>query len=513
MRTGWKGGAHDPAVASFRYRVQAPVNALRDLGHDVEVFDPARVDGYDQVVFCKTYSPADRALARALRKRGGRVVFDLCDNHLYNPFDHPKYRQAREHIGEMVTLADQVVCSTPALAAILAEAYGRTDIACVPDAVEVHAAEPARVSPRGPLRLLWFGSHGSPNAPAGMTDLLLIREPLQALARRRSVMLTVCSNNRDKFQERIGPLDVPTRYVEWSLDGFGAVLTAADAVLLPAGLNAFTACKTHNRLTTAIHAGVPVVATGLESYRDFAAFCTLDDWEGGLQRVSEDNAAERRRALSARDLLDRCWSIQALAPRWEAALALSKQAARPIVHAAPRLHGRLDALVDETLGGWVHAPAEPGYRAEVVLEVEGEVVARTRADQARLDLEKAGLPADCGFVLPAPPPRADWRVRVLETDWTFLDRPVMKAEPLVGAGAAGPPLLTPPSARRAVRSVLADRLRVRRRALDVCIAGDDAPESVRRDAVLAALAAEPDSPRAEPTRRSARSGRSTLTLV
>lgn len=503
MLTGWKGTSHDPAVASFRYRVKGPVEALAALGHPVEVFDPARAHAYDQVVFCKAYTPADRELARQVRARGGRVVFDLCDNHLYNPFDHPKYRKAPEHIGEMVALADQVVCSTPALADVLRAAYGRTDIVVVQDAVEAHTS--GKPGPRrpGPLRLLWFGSHGSPNAPAGMSDLLLIAEQLEALARRARIELVVCSNNRAKYDERIAPLSLPTRYVDWSLDGFGPVLADADAVVLPATLNPFTVCKTHNRLTTALHAGLPTVATGLPSYREFEAFCFLDDWTGGLRRAVEDNASERRRARAARQVLDRDWTLAAIVPQWERALGLSRSVDLGSGAAAPRLLGRLDAVVEQALSGWVFAPGEPERRFEVALEVEGRTVAKAAADQARLDLEKVGLPSGCGFVLPAPPPGRPWRVRVGEIGWTFRERPLIKGEPIESIDA-GHGLLTPPAAGAKVRADLNAAVRARRSRLRELTRDDASDAGSRGRAVLEAIEAlDDDETRARAVRRPA----------
>lgn len=512
MLVGWKAGTTDPRVASFRYRVQAPAAALAARGHAVEVFDPARADDYDQVVFCKSYGPADRELARRVRARGGRIVFDLCDNHLYNPFNHPKYAHAREHIGEMVVLADQVTCSTPTLGAVLLEAYGPRDILVAPDAVEVHLAEPAPARRSGPLRLLWYGSHGSPNAPAGMSDLLLIREELEALAAVHPIVLTVCSNNRAKFDEQIAPLRLPTRYVEWSMDGFGEVLAQADGVLLPTSLNPFTACKTHNRLTTATHAGVPVVATGLESYREFAAYCTLDDWTGGLRRLAEQNGAERRRALDSREVLDRRWTIEAIAPVWEQALGLARTSRAASSRSGLRLHGRLDAVADQSLSGWVYAPAAAGERFEVELQVDGRAAAVVRADQARLDLEKAGLPASCGFVLPAPPPGTNWRVHIPELDWSFADRPVIKSEAAATVGRNAAPLLSPPAARRDVRLALAERMRARRVALEELRAEEARRRGMREAAALSALASGEVAP-PETLRRPAAGVRPLLQLV
>src|SRR4051812_23282022 len=96
MQVAWVSAANDRRIASFRYRLEAPTAGLRARGHSVEIFDPSKSDEYDVVVFSKAYSAAHRTLARDVKRRGGRVVFDLCDNHFYNPFGLSKYQNARQ---------------------------------------------------------------------------------------------------------------------------------------------------------------------------------------------------------------------------------------------------------------------------------------------------------------------------------------------------------------------------------------------------------------------------------
>lgn len=445
MLVGWKAAVRDRKIASLRYRVEAPVRALQALGHQVEMFEPERAGDYDTIVFSKTYSPADRALAAAVRKRGGKVVFDLCDNHFYNPHDLPRYHEIREEILEMLALAHAVVCATHTLAEVVrAEAPSAPLPMVIGDAVEkiVLPDEPAFAPLPQVRRLLWYGSHGSPNASAGMVDLLRIADLLEDLNRREGVELVVCSNDREKYERKIAPLDLPSRYVDWSLDGFPAVLAAVDAVVIPINKNPFTACKTHNRLSLALYAGVPVVADSIESYRDFAPYCTLDDWEGGLNRLFEDVDAQRARALASRGHSDRCWSLDTIALKWANALELGAIAARPVAEiyhparaSAPtpaaettRCQGGLDGRADGAVTGWVRMPTQPGRRLNVRLESGGRIIARALADGERPDLERARLPdSACGFTLPLDGADLDageaaggaFEVVVDETGWRF----------------------------------------------------------------------------------------------
>ena len=435
MLIGWKAAVNDRKIASLRYRVESPVRALQALGHAVEVFDPHRADDYDVVIFAKTYSVRDRALAGRVRARGGRVVFDLCDNHFYNPRDVPKYRQVREELLDMLSLAQQVVCTTPALAEVVREeAPWAAAPVVIGDAVErVPAAKPA-LEPFDGVRLLWFGSHGSPNAQSGMADILRVKDHLIEAAQRGALELVVCSNSREKYDELIAPLPIASRYLDWTLEGFPGVLASADAVIIPISPNPFTACKTHNRLSMALHAGAPVIADSIESYLEFAPFCTLDDWPGGLERLAEQPEAERARAAGAHDYIEHNWTTDALALKWQAALGLEPAAAvEPATngHRAPalltglRCQGAIDHRGVGALTGWARAPAEPGRRLTVRLEQDGAVVASAVAELPRPDLAKAGF-ADsaCGFSLALPPvnDRGAFEVVVEETGWRF-DQP------------------------------------------------------------------------------------------
>jgi len=441
MKVGFKSASLDRSIASVRYRTEAPVTMLGSRGHDAEIFAPERSAFYDVIVFSKTYSADDRALAKAARQRGARVVLDLCDNHFYNPYDLPRYRRARDEILEMISLSDRVVCTTEALAAVVRHETG----GAVAPVVVGDVAE--RLKPRRPprpagsaLRLLWFGSHGSPNAPSGLSDVLTIREELEALAARTPVELTICSNSAEKYEELIAPLRVQTRYIEWSTDGFPRVLGRADAAILPLTVNPFTACKSHNRLTSALYAGLPTLATGIESYCEFGAYCTLDDWSGGFVALTENLQDERRRALTSRDQIDSAWSPEALAPVWEQALDLpsgsSASESKPRRTRASRdlsaFQGHLDMVEGRAVTGWVRDLHNPRRRLDVVLEHNGEVAGRARATLPRADLRAVGMPdANCGFslVLPEGTVEGLGSIRILTHDWLIGERPFMATDP------------------------------------------------------------------------------------
>ncbi len=132
------------------------------------------------------------------------MILDLCDDHFFNPFDLPKYREARGNLLAMIDICDKVICSTPVLARAVQSHVGLSATPPVaPDAYEqapVSAGPPT--PPDQPARLLWFGLHGSPNAPAGIADLLLIRQALAEAHALRPFEIVVCSNS--EVLERVG---------------------------------------------------------------------------------------------------------------------------------------------------------------------------------------------------------------------------------------------------------------------------------------------------------------------
>ena len=324
MTLAFKARAPDPTIASYRYRVLEPIAFLKARGQQVEEFDPAYLDRYRTVVFSKAYGAEDRKLARRLKAAGKRVILDLCDDHFFNPLDLPKYREARHGLLSMIKICDKVVCSTPVLArAVQSHAGLRTTPAVAPDAYEQAAVSAGPPTPLDqPARLLWFGRHGSPNAPAGITDLLLIKHALADAHALRPFEIVVCSDSEARFAEVAPALGVPARFVAWAPDSFAAELSRADAVIIPLSDNPFVAAKTHNRLTLALSAGVPVVADRLDSYGEFAPFAWIGDWPSGLAAVLTRPEEARARAAEALPYLKAHWSPEAVAPLWEAALDL-----------------------------------------------------------------------------------------------------------------------------------------------------------------------------------------------
>lgn len=317
---GWHPQAINPNLASFRYRCLNPLTELRSQGFPVELYDAGRESEYDAVIFSKRYGIQDQKLAETLKNRGSTVILDLCDNHFYNPFDLPAYRVARKNLLEMITLADVLICSTETLADEVVNEAGLSQRPyVVGDAIEEFPVAD-RNTVESLISLVWFGMHGSPNAPSGMLDVLRLEPLLNELNNKAPLEVVVTSNNREKFDAHLATLAFPTRYVEWTGNSFPLLLATASAVVIPISVNRFTACKTNNRLATALYAGVPVVADCIPSYQELGQFCYLDQWEAGLNAILSRAPEPWQRAARGQQFVRQHYLISQIARRWVAVL-------------------------------------------------------------------------------------------------------------------------------------------------------------------------------------------------
>jgi glycosyltransferase involved in cell wall biosynthesis len=337
---GWKPKSSDPRVASVRIRCMNPLRELRRRGFPVELFRSERASSYQAVVYSKLYDAASYDEAVRLRAQGVRVVVDLCDNHFYNPAGVPALTQAGVELRRMLRLADQLVASTPEVAAVMAaEAGADRQITVIGDAVEeriIGVEEPAlaRWIRQRRLRsllarlehgrasgveasLVWFGIHGGPHHDHGMADLQRVRPMLETLHRRHKLQLTVISNSRSKFARLIAPWSLPTHYLEWSPATFLDALQAHDIALIPVTQNPFTWCKSNNRLATALSVGLAVVADSIPSYREFGEVSRLDDWDRGLIEYVRNPDLRRRHAAEGRQYVLRKYSLERMADEWQ----------------------------------------------------------------------------------------------------------------------------------------------------------------------------------------------------
>lgn len=343
----WKFKSLDPNIASTRYRGLKPITLFETHPGSCQAIDGRRVPDWPRIstlIFVKSFTHHDLMLAEFAHTKRIPVILDLCDNIFVDDYTLTGDLEPREIFTEMAQIAAAVVTPTTALAdRVRAAVPESVRVLTIPDGIETEddlrryraflklpdpnagigfrfrdllrkrdrkqlrrrirawlAAQSRRergtVPPAsdsrklGRKRLLWFGNHGANHANFGMLDLLPLREPLEALARRYEIELVVASNNRHKFAEHINGFDLPTRYVEWTADGIHDLLRKASVVLVPNSREAFSIGKSANRAILALRAGVPVVATRTDAHLPLAECLLFEDWEASIERYLTDPA-------------------------------------------------------------------------------------------------------------------------------------------------------------------------------------------------------------------------------
>ena len=335
---GWKPISTNVRVASSRLRCLEPLSELRSRGYSVETFNPNHVDRYAAVIYSKAYDDLSYREATGLQKRGIRVVFDLCDNHFYNPRGLSYWKQAAERLRRMMATANDLVASTEALAEVMVEELsdGR-HVTVIGDAVETEIRgwvapvwqrwyherklsrlleELAEDRERGIIPIVWFGHHGSPYAEGGMLDLLSIRPLLEKMNRRYPLTLTVISNSRKRYHKAIEPWSISTRYLAWHPETFFPALRAHAVAVIPISVNPFTRCKSNNRVALSLHMGLAVVADSIPSYLAFGEACYLDAWETGLETYLSNPDLRGRHVEIGRAIIAQDWTLARIADRW-----------------------------------------------------------------------------------------------------------------------------------------------------------------------------------------------------
>lgn len=335
IQLGWYV-AGDVATASIRLRCLIPMESLATRGHGTSLWHKNKNASFDVMIFSKIYD--DRALATAqnLRKRGTRIVLDLCDNHWFGEDEHLAIAARAARLEKMLKVIDRVTVSTPLLAKQIAMRFGLEEelISVVPD--PVLPMQPTSVALRGrweiallkrylkrydqSCHLVWFGNHGAGHVQSGMEDLKRIRDVIDVPDHKFS--LTIISNSTAKYKRIFKGWQMPKHYVPWRIDTVDRMLMMHDCAVIPITPNPFTLAKTMNRPATALMAGLQVFADGIPSYRELSAFITLDDWAALHTRASQSEGFETR-INASRDYLNEHYSPSRIADYWLEAIGLT----------------------------------------------------------------------------------------------------------------------------------------------------------------------------------------------
>ena len=308
-RLGWWCKTEDLRLASVRMRTALLMPMLARQGIASEWFRQENLQRYRCVVVRKRYDDATLQLLRRFKQQGGRLVLDLCDNDFAPRSQQPKHLHEVDNLRQLAGWADAIVASSEPLAQIVAQecpaARSLYVIGEVPDdpsiagvsllertwARWVLAREQARlnrVAPTGVTRLVWFGiASKRRQRGSGMGELAAIVPMLVELNRTFPLHLTVISDNARRFREEIAPLMPSSRYIAWRPSTIETLLRWQHIALIPSGPEAAAACKSDNRVVTALRAGLAVVADPVPSYLPHGDVTRIGPMEAGLRHYLE----------------------------------------------------------------------------------------------------------------------------------------------------------------------------------------------------------------------------------
>lgn len=165
-------------------------------------------------------------------------------------------------------------------------------------------------------RIVWFGNHGAEHAAFGMLDILLFRDALEAMAAEQEVELVVISNNLQKYRSHIEPLNIPSRYVEWSVQQLEQELRAAALVIVPNTLDSFSACKSANRTVLALAHGLPVVATMTPALQPLAEFIHAGPPLDAFREILADLPSARGTSLEGFRRAEVLFGMKSIQAHW-----------------------------------------------------------------------------------------------------------------------------------------------------------------------------------------------------
>ena len=356
-RVRWVVPVVNPRRASLRYRCLYPMQELRRCGRDVEIWqDGEAMDSSLTLVFdawtlftttgSATTAEAVVELAIAAKRQGVRIILDNCDNQFSNTTEALEWRGGLDRLQQLGLIAEVIVSCSEALSdAMQAHLSGNAKFIVIDDPIEERIQYPADswlkslLSPRqkmawlrawkhraelaadqiaGRTPLVWFGSHGNQFAPGGMSDIVPMRPMLERVAESHPISLTIISNQRQKFDANFCHWRIPTHYLEWDRITFLRALKMHEISIIPSVDNAFTRCKSSNRLTLSIHHGLSVIADPIPSYQGYADVAKLGDWESNLRTLLSNSEVRKLDVVRSQPIVRSRNSLDAIASNWNA---------------------------------------------------------------------------------------------------------------------------------------------------------------------------------------------------
>lgn len=265
----------DDTLASVRYRMLIPAEALIEMGHSVTVGNMGKDSGV--WVFSKHY-PADLVHCTNYERSLVKTVFDVCDDHFHD--------QHADHYRKMSAACDVLTCSTQAMWEVLLKETGREAIV-IDDPYEFPEEEPVI---KKPGRTMWFG-HSS-NLPS-----------------LSGYKVDDCISNA-------------TGCIPWSMEAMMLAFERNQIVLIPHADERKNTVKSPNRVIESIRMGKWVTASPIRSYEQFKDFANIGNVEAGVKMYNDmPDDVLIGRIKAGQDYIRERFSPQTIAKQWLRALS------------------------------------------------------------------------------------------------------------------------------------------------------------------------------------------------
>jgi hypothetical protein len=335
LAIGWDDSGSPMSFMRFRWIAEA----LRGSDWHYEVYRSWR--RYDVVVFLKSMGSHCLALAKRLRERGTRIVFEANVDY-YTRFEGdarldamiPSAQQRADAIAITET-ADAAIGSSRHLAGVCAEFNSRT--AWIPDNVNLRL-RPVRVQREpvrdGRLQVWWSGM------AAKLFEFLAAEEAFLALADR--VHLRLVTDDLERAKER-WPVEVRERLERFlarmphtvhrfrDIAGLLAHYAEGGVIVSPRFLDTpYNLSHTEWKITLGMVCELPAIASPVPSYLDVAGrsaagavtICNAsDEWRAALEACLENPARSRDSGRAAFETVREHYETGAVARQHAACLA------------------------------------------------------------------------------------------------------------------------------------------------------------------------------------------------
>jgi hypothetical protein len=310
---GWAATVED---GSYRYRVEMPLNAAaqagHDTGHDVRI-TADWITSADTIAGQRVCKPAPTERWQAMARTGRWLVYEVDDDLLnVDPGTPaaPIYADPviRANIVANAAAAGRVTVSTNALAEVMS--VYNPNVVVVPNAVPDYLLTLTRPR-RDRVTIGWTpGIH--------VADWPVIRGPLRRfLARNRHVDLHLIGS---RFPTPSWP---PYRHTPWvhGLDGYYQAIDF-DIGIAPLQWTIFNRSKSHIKALEYAALGIPVVATAARPYEEYVRHGETGylvrrdyEWDKYLRMLVEDTAMREEMGAKARQVAA-AYTISRWLPAW-----------------------------------------------------------------------------------------------------------------------------------------------------------------------------------------------------